>query len=93
MGLTHENRFVLYDDSVRETLNESAQRALDQLRERFSRVEICGISEKEWCVRVIHEVHAADDPLPLAAIGKTPHLAAERLWRISTFYEMEPVGT
>ena len=95
LGRTKEKRFVVYDDERRETLGTQARRSLDQLRERFDRVEFYGISDQQWCVRVVRvvRVNGLPAPLPLAAIGKSLQHAAERLWRMSTFYEQDsPAG-
>ena len=87
-----DGKFVVYDEVVRKSLGESDRRSLDQLQARYKRVELLGIGEREWCVRVIHIVRdGLPEPLPLAAIGRTPQLAAERLWRIGTFYDADVI--
>lgn len=78
--------FVVYSEKVRDSFDDRSQRLLDQLHARFHRVEVNDIGPKKWCVRVVREEDVTE-PLALAAIGKTPHQAAERLWRISTFFD------
>ena len=91
MGDENPKSFLIYDDNMRASLDERERRSLDQLRDRFDRVEVLSLSDqKSWCVRVVREAHDKGCvPLPLAAIGRTPELAAERLWRMSTFYDFE----
>lgn len=80
-----DRKFVVYDHETRESFDERSRKLLDQLYAKFSHVEISDISCKKWCVRVIRQ-DKIGEPLPLAAIGNSPHQAAERLWRISTFF-------
>lgn len=80
--------FEPYTNAMRSTFDSPTQRALDQLYTRFQGVEVSDMTSTvgSWCVRVNHVSEEGADPLPLAAIGKTPQQAAERLWRISTFF-------
>ena len=80
--------FEPYTNAMRSTFDPPTQRALDQLYTRFNGVQISDMTETvgSWCVRVMHVSDEEADPLPLAAIGKTAQQAAERLWRISTFF-------
>lgn len=81
--------FIIYDEQSKESFAADAQRVLDHLRARFQRVEVHNVRDAkgDWCVRIVRaSENDATPPLPLAAIGRTPHAAAERLWRMSTFF-------
>jgi len=80
--------FEPYTNAMRSTFDGPTQCVLDQLYTRFQGVEVSDMtsSTRSWCVRVMHVTEEGADPLPLAAIGKTPRQAAERLWRIGTFF-------
>lgn len=78
--------FVVYDHSSRNTFDDRSRQLMDQLHAKFQHVEFNDVEGKKWCVRVVRSTDLVEQ-LPLAAIGKTPHQAAERLWRISTFFD------
>ena len=82
-----ENTFVSYNDEVWKNIEEDARQLLKKLEQRFGRVEISDMQEHggSWCVR-IQVPDNLGDPLPLAALGSSLKDAAERLWRVSTFF-------
>ena len=78
--------FQPYD---RQTANydERTCRVLNELEDRFGKVEIKQTDQEEWCVRVV--VMDDTDELPLAALGKTLADAAERMRFVVAGYAEE----
>lgn len=69
--------FVIYDESNRSLFDESSQKQLNELHQKFGNVEFKKLEKDGYCIRI--HVDQTDGPLPFAAIGKTQQEAVSRM--------------
>ena len=73
--------FFSYNLESRSRFDRSTQTQLNSLLDEFGAVELNEVDSDQWCVRVT-ATGPDGEAYPLAAIGKSPSIAAQRLLRM-----------
>ena len=72
--------FTPYDESSSHQFDAATRKRLQELGDKYGRVELKTISDDSYCVRISAEIKGL--VVPMAAIGPSVHDAADRLLRV-----------